>query len=238
MNTHTFPTSNPNLWSDIAKRMLQVALLVAFMAAVLFLSSGLLNWIGAWAFIGLNLLGVLFNSLFLLRFNPETVAERARAEGVKEWDKVVSTLWAAAYYLLLLLVAGLDVRFGWTAPLPPAAAIVSGVVFALGFALFSWAMITNTYFTAVVRIQTERGHKVCTSGPYRFVRHPGYVGLVAQCLAAPVLLGSLWALIPGGSAAVLMIVRTALEDRTLHQELEGYREFAQQVRYRLLPGIW
>jgi len=237
MNTNT-SQSDQSLLGNIVKRMVQVALLVAFMAVVLFLSSGRLNWMWAWIFIGLNLIGVLINSIILLRYNPETIAERAEAEGMKDWDKIVSGLWAVTYYILMLLVAGLDTRFGWTPLLALALYVAGGIVFVLGFAFFSWAMISNAYFTAVVRIQAERGQTICTTGPYRFVRHPGYVGAIIQSLATPLLLGSLWALIPGGVAAILMVTRTALEDQTLHQELDGYQDYAQQVRYRLLPGIW
>ena len=237
MNTNT-SQSDQSLLGNIVKRMVQVALLVAFMAVVLFLSSGRLNWMWAWIFIGLNLIGVLINSIILLRYNPETIAERAEAEGMKDWDKIVSGLWAVTYYILMLLVAGLDTRFGWTPLLALALYVAGGIVFVLGFAFFSWAMISNAYFTAVVRILAERGQTICTTGPYRFVRHPGYVGAIIQSLATPLLLGSLWALIPGGVAAILMVTRTALEDQTLHQELDGYQDYAQQVRYRLLPGIW
>ncbi len=108
----------------------------------------------------------------------------------------------------------------------------------LGFAIFSWAMASNAFFSTVVRVLADRGHTVCSTGPYRFVRHPGYVGAIAQSFSAPLLLGSLWALIPAGLAALFLIVRTALEDRTLHAELDGYRGYAARVRYRLLPGVW
>jgi protein-S-isoprenylcysteine O-methyltransferase Ste14 len=237
MNTNT-SQSDQSLWGNIAKRMVQVVVIVVFMAVVLFLSSGRLSWIWAWIFIGLNLIGVLINTTILLCYSPDTIAERAEAEGMKDWDKIVSGLWAVAYYVLMLLVAGLDTRFVWTPPLALSLYITGGIVFVLGFAFFSWAMISNAHFAAVVRIQAEGRQTVCTTGPYRFVRHPGYVGAILQSLAAPLLLGSLWALIPGGVAALLMITRTALEDQTLHQELDGYRDYAQQVRYRLLPGIW
>jgi len=112
------------------------------------------------------------------------------------------------------------------------------VALVVGLGLTSWAMIANAYFSTAVRIQSERGHTVCSRGPYRFVRHPGYVGFILQSLSAPFLLGSIWALIPGILAAVLMVIRTALEDRTLQAELPGYPEYVQNVRYRLVPGIW
>jgi protein-S-isoprenylcysteine O-methyltransferase Ste14 len=89
-----------------------------------------------------------------------------------------------------------------------------------------------------VRIQTDRGHTVCDTGPYRFVRHPGYVGLILQAVGVPILLGSFWALIPGVAAAVLISIRTSFEDRTLRAELPGYVDYVQRVRWRLIPGIW
>jgi len=108
----------------------------------------------------------------------------------------------------------------------------------LGIVVLVWAMAANKFFSATVRIQEERGHTVATGGPYRYVRHPGYVGWLMLTLATPVVLGSRWALVPAGITVILTILRTALEDRTLHSELEGYREYAERVRYRLLPGIW
>nr|NIN68360.1 isoprenylcysteine carboxylmethyltransferase family protein [Anaerolineae bacterium]NIN98447.1 isoprenylcysteine carboxylmethyltransferase family protein [Anaerolineae bacterium] len=107
-----------------------------------------------------------------------------------------------------------------------------------GYALGVWAIASNAFFSQIVRIQKERGHRVATGGPYRFVRHPGYVGTILVGLAAPIMLGSLWALIPGGAVALLFILRTALEDQTLLGELEGYGTYAGRVRYRLLPGVW
>ena len=116
--------------------------------------------------------------------------------------------------------------------------IAAFAVYALGSGLFSWAMITNAYFSTAVRIQDDRGHQVCTTGPYRFVRHPGYVGASLQSLVMPLMFGSLWALIPGALAVLMLVIRTTLEDQTLHEELDGYREYAQKTRYRLLPGTW
>jgi protein-S-isoprenylcysteine O-methyltransferase Ste14 len=193
----------------------------------------------AWVFIGLYLVGISANGVLLLRYSPDVVAERSRAgEGTKYWDKLVGGLWAVSYFVLMLVVAGLDARFGWTGPLPLGVHLAGAVAFALAFALISWSMVSNAYFATVVRIQTDRGHTVCDTGPYRHVRHPGYIGAIIQSLAAPLLLGSLWALIPGGLAALLMVIRTALEDRTLHMELEGYKDYARRVRFRLVPGIW
>jgi protein-S-isoprenylcysteine O-methyltransferase Ste14 len=180
----------------------------------------------------------LINGTIMLRTSPETIAERGRPEEMKDWDKVVGGLCALAIYFALPLVAGLDVRFGWARELSAAWHIAGAVVFAVGLGLAGWAMIANAYFSTAVRIQSDRGQTVCRTGPYRFVRHPGYVGFILQSLGTPVLLGSWWALIPGLTAAALMIIRTSLEDRMLQAELPGYRDFVREVRYCLVPGIW
>jgi protein-S-isoprenylcysteine O-methyltransferase Ste14 len=141
-------------------------------------------------------------------------------------------------YFALPLVAGLDVRFGWTRDLSVAWHVAGAVVLAVGLELTSWAMIANAYFSMAVRIQSDRGHTVCSTGPYRFVRHPGYVGFILQSISLSFLWGSLWALIPSITATVLIIIRTSFEDRMLQAELPGYQDYVQKVRYRLVPGIW
>lgn len=230
--------NHPNITAGVAARLLQIVIGFGLIATVLFLAAGRLNWLWAWVSLGIYLVSVLFNSAFMLRTSPETIAERGRPKEMRGWDKAVGGLWGLAQWILLPLIAGLDVRFGWTRELSTPWHVAGAVVFAAGLGLFGWAMITNAYFSTVVRIQTDRGQTVCSTGPYRFVRHPGYVGTVLQALGLPFLLGSLWALIPGITAVGLMIIRTALEDHTLQVELPGYREFVQKVRYRLIPGIW
>jgi protein-S-isoprenylcysteine O-methyltransferase Ste14 len=216
-----------------------VIVLVLFQSAVLFLSSGQLDWLWAFVYLGTYLVAILVNAVLMLRANPETIAERGRGrEEMKDWDKVVGGLFGVFYFVLILLVSGLDVRFGWTGEVALAIHIAGFVAFVIGFALFSWSMVSNAYFSTVVRIQEDRGQTVCDTGPYRFVRHPGYVGAILQSLSVPLLLGSVWALIPAGIAVLLLVIRTALEDRTLHAELAGYGEYAVRVRYRLLPTIW
>lgn len=139
---------------------------------------------------------------------------------------------------MIPLIAALDVRFDWSAQVGLAWHLAGAALFAAGPGLTAWAMIANAYFSATVRTQADRGHTVCQSGPYRFVRHPGYVGFALQSLWMPVLLGSWWALIPAAATVVLMIIRTSVEDRTLQAELPGYRECAKSVHYRLVRGIW
>lgn len=215
-----------------------VAILFVLIAVILFLAAGRLNWTWAWVYLGICIVTMSINGTIMLRTSPETIAERARLRETKNWDKVVGGLWALAIYVTLPLVAGLDGRFGWTREFSPALNVAGAVVLAVGLALGSWAMIANAYFSTAVRIQSDRGQTVCRTGPYRFVRHPAYSGFALQSLSTPFLLGSLWALIPGVAAAALMIIRTSLEDRMLQVELSGYGDFVQEVRYRLVPGIW
>jgi protein-S-isoprenylcysteine O-methyltransferase Ste14 len=105
-------------------------------------------------------------------------------------------------------------------------------------ALIWWVMATNTYLSEVVRIQEERGHRVIKDGPYQFIRHPMYFGVILAVLCVPLALGSWWSLIPAALIVILFIIRTALEDRTLQAELPEYKDYADVVRYRLFPGVW
>lgn len=230
--------SQVNLVAGILKRVGTVAIFFVIIAAILFLSAGRLDWLWAWVYLGISLVSVIINGAIMLRTSPETIAERGQPQETKDWDKLMGGLWGVVIYFALPLVAGLDERFSWSGEISVAWHLAGAVVLAIGLALTGWAMIANAYFSTAVRIQTERGHTVCSRGPYRFVRHPGYVGFILQSIGVPILLGSFWALIPGIMAAVLMVIRTALEDRTLQVELPGYSEYIKNVHYRLVPGIW
>jgi protein-S-isoprenylcysteine O-methyltransferase Ste14 len=172
--------------------------------------------------------------------HPDLIEERARSmelEGAKPWDKILAP--AVAFgSLIILAVAGLDHRLGWTLPFPMTLQIIAIVVIGLGFVLSSWALIENRFFSGVVRIQKDRGHQVVSTGPYRFIRHPGYAGALLAFIVTPLLLGSAWAFLPAILLVGALVLRTALEDATLQQELPGYREFARKTRYRLFPGLW
>jgi protein-S-isoprenylcysteine O-methyltransferase Ste14 len=224
--------------AGIFARAGQILFLFVFLGLVLFLGSGHIRWTAAWVFLGISLLSVAINAVFMLRTSPETVAERGQAKGWQDWDKLVSGMWAVMQYLLLPLLAALDARFGWSGEIGIIWHGIGVLVYALSLALSGWAMISNAYFSTAARIQTDRGQQVCRTGPYHYVRHPGYAGFVLQSLGIAILLGSVWALIPAILAGVLMIIRTSLEDRMLHKELVGYKEYTQDVRYRLLPGVW
>ncbi len=201
----------------------------------MFVSSGRLNWLWAGAFLGVGLGILVINAVIL---PAELIAERGQpGDNVKRWDRVLTTL-AGIPTLGVPIVAGLDERFGWSPQIAPVIHLTGLTFFVLGQGLFSWAMASNKYFSTAVRIQMDRGHTVATSGPYRYIRHPGYTGYIVSFLGMALALGSLWAIIPAGLIACLLVVRTALEDRTLQDELPGYKDYARRVRYRLLPGIW
>ena len=230
---------NLELASAIRRRFLQIVVALILMASALFLSAGRLDWPMAWIYFGSQAVGVAVTSSILLSRDPELIAERGRVrENAPTWDRVLAPFVAVAGPLATYVVAGLDRRYSWSTdlgvPLPVAALVVA----LLSYAMIAWSMASNSFFSGLVSIQSDRGHTVASSGPYGWVRHPGYVGMVALQLAAPVVLGSMWALVPAGLATLLMVLRTALEDRYLHKELAGYADYAARVRYRLAPGIW
>jgi protein-S-isoprenylcysteine O-methyltransferase Ste14 len=228
-----------NILAGIALRAVTMAVFLAFNMALLFIAAGRLAWVWPWVYLGICLVSVSINASFMLRTNPETAAERGTGMAkIQGWDRVVSVLWSLALYLALPIIAGLDIRYGWSGDLNLAIHIGGAVLLALGLGLAGWAMIANAYFSTAVRIQSERGHTVCTTGPYRIVRHPGYAGFALQAVGTPLLLGSWWALFAGAAAIILGIIRTSYEDRMLQSDLPGYAEYTKEVRYRLFPGIW
>ena len=240
MNTHTLENNNqtPDLSKAIRKRFTQVIVQTLLMGAILFISAGTLNWLMAWLMMGFYVIMLAVNAIFMMRRNPEMVAERAEVkEGTKGWDRVLTSI-LALFWLLILLVTGLDKRFGWSPEIPVYIQLIAFMLLMFGYSFSSWAMISNPFFSGTVRIQEERGHVVATSGPYRYIRHPGYSGWILANLATPVALGSLWGLVPGMLATILFAIRTSKEDQTLQEELDGYQAYSEQVHYRLVPGIW
>jgi protein-S-isoprenylcysteine O-methyltransferase Ste14 len=211
---------------------------VVSMAVALFWSAGRIDWWPAWAAIAVWLVFYTAMDITLFRLNPDLMAERlSPPKGAKTWDRVILSILRLTQ-LARYILAGLDLRYGWTSGFPLAAQIAALIVCALSYALLTWAMASNAFFSQIVRIQSERGQAVVSGGPYRYVRHPAYVGMIFFELAMPTLLASWWAIIVSGLCAILLLLRTALEDRTLHAELNGYVDYARQVRYRLIPGIW
>ena len=223
------------------KAWLRFAAFTLLFPMILFIAAGRLDWVWGWVYVGIVVSFTFVSRIIVIRTNPDLIAERAQfleREDVKGWDRLILFFLLLIGPLAMMIVAGLDERFGWSPRISVTLRVVALVVMVLGFAVSTWAMAVNRYFSAVVRIQKDRGQTVVTDGPYRFVRHPSYATGILSSLMIPFLLGSLWALIPCGLVAVVTVIRTALEDKTLLEELDGYKEYAQRVRYRLLPGVW
>jgi len=229
---------SPQVKRGVTRWIVRETMGVVMLALLLFLTAGTLSWIAGWAMVIVMSGWVIATALVVMPRYPELLAERVGPKkGSKTWDTALLSPYGVAM-MIMWIVAGLDQRYSWSSGIAPLAQIGAMLLVIAGHALVVWATGVNAYFSQVVRIQTERGHTVVSSGPYRYVRHPAYVGAILLALGAPIMLGSWWALIPGVICAVLMIVRTALEDKTLQAELPGYPEFTQRTRYRLLPGVW
>ncbi len=203
--------------------------------AILLIAAGTLTYWPAWAYFGLSLA-----STVLMRWAaPDLAAERGKpGQGIQDWDKKLLGL-NLLLTLAMLVVAGLDAgRFHWNPRLDWPWAVGGVVLDVGGMALFLLALEENRFFSSVVRLQTERGHSVCTSGPYRFIRHPGNAGMIVGTLGLPFLFLSAWSAIPAVIAAAVLVKRTQLEDAFLARELEGYPQYQQETRFRLIPGVW
>jgi len=211
---------------------------VATVALALFIPAATLNWPQAWAATALTLAWVIATAWIILRVHPALLAERlGPRRGAKRWDMLILGL-MGVLQLLRYILAGLDHRLGWTAAFPLPLQIAGLILTGLGYAMVVWATGSNAFFSQVVRLQPDRGQLVVDSGPYAWVRHPAYCGLLLVELGLPLLLNSLPALGIGLLDAVLLVVRTRLEDDLLQAELDGYREYAAHVRFRIFPGVW
>ncbi len=205
---------------------------------LLVIGAGRIHWTRAQIYLGLILATFAMNVVVILWTNPELLRERMKKdEPTEPFDRILMLL-GLVLAILLFLVAGLNaMRFGWSHV--PIWWFYPGVVLhTLGDIPVAWSMATNPYLERTVRIQEPRGHYVVTSGPYRFVRHPMYVGVSVMLLGTPLILGSLWAFLPVIALIALTLVRTAYEDRMLRVELPGYEDYAQHTRWRLIPGVW
>jgi protein-S-isoprenylcysteine O-methyltransferase Ste14 len=209
---------------------------IVLVAAILFGAAGSLRWPMGWAFLAVL---AAVNAVTPRLVDHELLQERERVKtSDRTWDRIIFGLYGPIPVMVTPLVAGLDRRFGWSADVGLGLQIAALLVTVAGWGIHLWAMAANRFFALVARIQDDRGQTVATGGPYRYVRHPGYVGGVLATAAPPLMLDSWWALIPGLLGAILLIVRTALEDRMLQDELPGYSAYARQVGYRLIPGVW
>jgi protein-S-isoprenylcysteine O-methyltransferase Ste14 len=222
-----------------ARWLLRETLGNLILIALLFGIVGRWDWWMGWAFSGVYIVWSVATAILILPVNPEMLAERARPHaGTKRWDLNLLAL-MGVFMVGQYVLACLDVRWGWTPPLPLAVQFGGLAAAVLGYdVLLVWSMVANAFFVATVRIQSERQQTVAMGGPYRYVRHPGYLGTILMHLGMPFMLNSLWALIPALLVVAVLVARTSLEDKLLQAELPGYTEYAQRVRYKLLPGVW
>jgi len=220
---------------DIIRRLIQVFSVLILQGAVLFIAAGTLSWKWAWAVLLLGLLLLIINWILL---PAELVIERGRKkENVKKWDRII-TLIISLPTILMYVFSGLDHRFNWTGDVHIIINIAGLGLISLGSMIFTWSMVSNKFFSTLVRLQIDRQHTVATEGPYKYIRHPGYLGYMIFTLATPIALGAFWGLIFSGIIGILLIVRTALEDATLKKELPGYAEYTENTKYKLIPFLW
>jgi protein-S-isoprenylcysteine O-methyltransferase Ste14 len=227
-------TLSPRQWAKLVAVYL-------FIPLVLLVCGGDFGWWQAWLYsLLIFAVGIGGRILAELR-HPGLLADRQSIENIKSakaWDKVLAPLMALSLAFPMVIVAGLDHRYGWSPASPLWLIVIGFILITLGYAFAAWALIENRFFFSVVCIQVDRGHVVCDSGPYRIVRHPGYAGNIPPLLGIVLALSSVWTLIPAAVALIIMVIRTALEDQALQEELPGYREYTRRVRYRLIPGVY
>lgn len=229
----TVQTPSPRQWIRLIAAYLLIPL-------ILIICGGDTGWWQAWLYSLLILATGIGGRVWAEHRHPGLTAERQNiqtAQNAKAWDKVLAPLMAISVTFPMVIVAGLDHRFSWSPEFPPWLSAAGFILIAFGYVFAAWAVAENRFFSSVVRIQTDRGHVVCDTGPYCFVRHPGYAGNMLALFGIVLALDSVWTMIPAAVATSITLIRTILEDRTLQEQLPGYRAYTQRVRYRLIPGI-
>lgn len=232
-------TNKTGLSSELLRKNLIMIFVIFFvLLALVFGSAGTIFWLNGWILIITFFCCICFNFIVLLKINPEVIKERSSIpKEAKKWDIVLVSLWTIAV-LSSLVISGLDEKYQWSKFISGYWIYFGIVLVILGDFFVLWAMVVNRWFTKVVAVQSDRGHQVITSGPYQYVRHPGYVGAVAIWIGTPLILGSLWAFLPVLISTLILVIRTKWEDDTLQEELAGYKNYAAKVKYRLIPGVW
>jgi len=207
-------------------------------ALVFFLCSGRINVLRGWIYYILVISGAVINNCILVIFNPEVLDSRAEeGSNTKSWDKIILGFYFLSHIVFITGVSGLDVRYGWS-QLTHLHIPLGVLLYVISLYISTWAMVTNKHFERTVRLQNERNHKVVDKGPYQYIRHPGNLGMILASCVQPLVVGSVYAFIPSIFAAVLVVVRTKLEDEMLQKELYGYKAYTEIVKYRLIPKVW
>jgi protein-S-isoprenylcysteine O-methyltransferase Ste14 len=221
-----------------AREIIRFLVFFVVTATSVFLSAGTLAWRSGWMFMAVISGAVASVTFGIFRASPELMQERwTAAKMAKPWDRALAPVMSGLPFVAVI-VAGLGKRLGWASPFPEWAAWVAFGATILGAALTYWGMKANRFFSSYVRIQADRGHQVVESGPYAYLRHPGYAGSILFTLGTPILLNSIPAFALAVVTTLATVLRTFLEDRTLRQELPGYQQYAETVPYRLLPLVW
>ncbi|MGD8456655.1 MAG: isoprenylcysteine carboxylmethyltransferase family protein [Anaerolineales bacterium] len=229
--------ANQRLDRNGIKRILMLFAFLLLIQFVLTISSGDLLWWNAWVFIGGYSLWLCVIFIVMIKVNPNLLNERGKKhEDTKPFDRIVLIVYAVLF-ISVPVVAGMDHRFEISS-VPGLISVLAILLTIPVFSLVLWAFIVNNHFETTVRIQNDREHQVCSDGPYRLIRHPTYLAAIVGFVLIPIILGTLLALIPCLMMAILFIIRTKFEDNTLLEELEGYKEYSQSTRYRLIPGVW
>ena len=214
-----------------------ITILIVLFGGFIFSNAPRLGWTLGWIYVGMVAAAVVINLVCLLWWNPELVWRRVGlGEYTKIWDGILTLLFVITILGLFFVVTA--ETSSWGSSEPGAMWLLGLAIFALSWILFNWSMAVNPFFEKTVRIQTDHGHRVIDTGPYAYIRHPGYTGFAGWIISTPLLLSSTGAFIPALIAVGLVVIRTVLEDHTLRAELTGYTEYATRVRFRLIPGVW
>lgn len=240
-NNQVLSTQNRRPKINTLRAVIGFALYLLFVPSLLFVSAGTMNWSMAWIYVVLLLISTIGSRLIVLKRYPKSLLERAsftEAEGAQSWDRPLAAIIGLFGPTAVMIVAGLDQRFSWSSVIPSFVQYLNVLAVAVGYGLAVWAMAVNPFFSAVARIQKDRGQFVVTSGPYRYVRHPSYAGALIASLALPIMLDAIWALVPALVIIFALILRTKREDRMLMEELNGYPAYSEDTPFLLIPGIW
>ena len=242
LNSNTVEETQPNEIDQkrgVNRWVFTSFIFLVLLAASLFLCAGTLLWWQAWVYIFTAAAILVLDYVVLVPISPDLLGERSRYQkGTKAWDQLLSRLMATIGPFSIWIVSGLDYRNSWSDDFPAWVVVIAMEFVLLGGLLTLWAMAANRFFIGMVRIQDERGHQVVDAGPYSYVRHPGYLGSLFFIIFTPLALASYWAIVPAVLTVGVILLRTYLEDKTLIDELDGYLAYTDQVRFRIIPGIW
>jgi len=230
---------SPETGSRRGASIVKIALSILYLALV-FVAAGTVNWPKLWFFLGFYIITTAAFMIWLKKHDPGLLKERmsvTKKKDVKRWDKIIIRVYTVFLMIMFLLISLDAVRFHWSR-VPPILQWMAFLGILVSWTIVFWAFRKNAFLSGFVRIQTDRGHAVCTTGPYRFVRHPMYLAIILAVLCLPLFLGSLYSLIPAALIAALFILRTSLEDKTLQRELPGYADYAARVGWKLIPKLW